>query len=137
MTPGEVHSADDELGLADEAMAEFQALRDMESRRGAISRLYYAVFHAARAALRVRGRYAKTHKGQMLVFNSEFAPAPILEQLLRSRGEADYGTKPFTMAAGEIDQAATDAAAFIADCRRIVAEARAVGPDEPDPPPDI
>ncbi len=52
----------------DEALEEAQLLLRAGDRAGAASRMYYAVFHAARAALILQGRYAKTHSGQITLF---------------------------------------------------------------------
>jgi uncharacterized protein (UPF0332 family) len=106
------------------------------AREDAASRLYYAVFHAARAALTVRGRYAKTHSGQITAFETTFGREPLLRRLFELRGKADYGRDPFTPSIPELEGVAQEAAGVIERCRRLVAEAVAAGPDEPDPAAD-
>lgn len=68
MTPGQRERAESELATAAEALREASALLDLGLSRGAVSRLYYAVFHAARAALVSCGLHAKTHSGQLTRF---------------------------------------------------------------------
>ena len=83
-----------ELDSADQALRAASVLRDGALLRDAVSRLYYAVFHAARAALLVDGRHAKTHSGQLTLFTTTFGPAPTARSLLELRIEADDGVEP-------------------------------------------
>lgn len=95
MTPGEAEHAISDVGHADEALREAALLLDAGSTAGAASRLYYAVFHAARAALTVKGASSRTHVGQITLFESTFGAAPILGKLLQLRIAADYGRVRF------------------------------------------
>lgn len=135
MTPGQGDRAAEELRLADQALRAARLLFDAGAREDGASRLYYAVFHAAGAALAVRGRYARTHSGQITLFHELYGPTPLLGQLFKLRAYADYTTEfKATMEelAGLVDEATT----FVERCRAVVVEALAAGPDEADPPPD-
>lgn len=79
-------------------------LLERGDRSGTANRLYYAVFHATRAALATRSRHAKTHSGQIAVFREAFGPEPLLDELLEVRGYADYGPyERFTQTLEELD----------------------------------
>jgi uncharacterized protein (UPF0332 family) len=137
VTPGQAEHAEDELRRADKALASAHVLLDLPAPADAASRLYYAVFHAARAALTIRGVYSKTHSGLIGLFVTEYGPAPILNTLLKLRAAADYEMAAFTEPQVRLLQRAEEAASFVERCREIVAKAVASGPDEPDPPPDL
>lgn len=137
MTPGEAELAEQELGLAAEALREALVLIDAGAPRGAISRLYYAAFHAARAVLAVRGLYTKTHSGQINLFTRILEPAPLLGRLFELRAAADYGEAKFVRSLEEVRDLATEAAIFVERCRELVSDAITRGADEPDPPPDL
>lgn len=135
MTPGQGDRAANELRLARQALRSARLLLDAGAREDAASRLYYAVFHGAGAALNVRGRYAKTHSGQITLFTEEHGPAPILGQLLMLRAYADYSTE-FKASTEALAELIEEAASFVEHCRALVAHALDAGPDEADPPPD-
>lgn len=137
MTPGEALAAHDELRAADEALQAGRALVELGFLRDAASRLYYAAFHAARAALTSRGVVTKTHSGQQSRFADIFGADPTLGRLLGTRSRADYGHGAFGETGDSLRGLAADAAAFVEKCRGLVAAAQAAGPDEPDPPPDL
>lgn len=137
MTPGQSDRAQSELRAADEALEAGRLALGRGLLRDATSRLYYAAFHAARAALTVKGIHAKTHSGLTSLFAETYGSAPILSTLLERRGEADYSFEEFGWSAEQVGRAATDAEAFLDRCRRIVDEALEEGPDEADPPPDL
>jgi uncharacterized protein (UPF0332 family) len=83
----------------------------------------------------VRGRYAKTHSGQIILFTEEHGHAPLLGQLLKLRAYADYSTE-FKASTEALSELIEEAAVFVERCRALVAHALDAGPDEPDPPPD-
>ncbi len=123
---------------ADEAMAGAELLLDAGNRAGAANRLYYAAFHAARAALATKGRYAKTHTGLISSFAQTFGEVPVLKKLFGIRAVADYGpAERFVETIDDLLRYRDDAKAFIDRCRAIVDEAGSRGPDESDPPPDL
>ncbi len=137
MTPGEIEYAQEELLNADEALREANLLLGADAFAGGANRLYYATFHATRGALGVHGLYAKTHSGQITMFERTFGVAPILRQLFTLRARADYTRAKFAASPEEMRQAAEGAKGFVERCREIVREAAAPGPDEPDPRPDL
>ena len=136
MTPGEVENAEENLRRADQALRVTRLLLEAGALEDAASRVYYSAFHAARAALTVRGRYAKTHSGQITLFEANFGPTPIIRDLFELRGQADYGAEPFRTSREELEDRLVQATAFVEQCRGLVTEISAAGPDEPDPPPD-
>ncbi len=136
MTPGQGELAAEDLRRADRVRAEATLLLDAGAREGGASRLYYAAFHAARAALAVRGRYAKTHSGMIKLFNQEFGNTPLLGRLFDLRATADYTREPFTVPLAEIEGYVGEVDALISQCRSIVDDAMAAGADEEDPPRD-
>jgi uncharacterized protein (UPF0332 family) len=135
VTPGQGDRAANELRLAHQALRSARLLLGAGAREDAASRLYYAVFQGAGAALSVRGRYAKTHSGQITLFTEEHGHAPLLGQLLKLRAYADYTTE-FKASTEALTELIEEAAAFVERCRALVAHALEVGPDEADPPPD-
>lgn len=137
MTPGEADFAASDLAQADNALREGELLLASGSGAGAVSRLYYAAFHSARAALTVKGLSSKTHRGQIALFEATFGAAPILGRLLQLRISADYGRARFEASANALRSTATEASAFVERCRVITEELRAAGADEADPPPDL
>lgn len=137
MTPGELDWARRELEEATGALDSALVLLERGDRSGAANRLYYAAFHANRAALATRGRHARTHTGQIAVFREVFGPEPLLDELLEVRGYADYGPyERFTQTLEELDGYRSRVERFLERCRSILDEAERAGPDEPDPAPD-
>lgn len=80
-------------------MAEAQHLFKNDFYEGSISRAYYAMFHAAEAALLDIGITASTHKGVHMMFGKHFVkakrlPAHLgrdLTDVFEARQAADYG----------------------------------------------
>lgn len=136
MTPGQADNAQSNLFMAGQALRVAKMALDAGAREDAASRLYYAVYHAAHAALMVRGLYSKTHSGQITLFEATFGATPLLGKLFELRLDADYLRKTFTTTAEELEGRLAEGAAFVERCRAVVAEATAAGPDEADPPPD-
>lgn len=112
---GQGASAAEELALAREELAAADQLAAALPRI-ALTRAYFAVFHAMRAALSAAGLEPKTHRGTLHLFNLHFvktgAYAPEVSRLgsrlQKYREEADYGTAFVIDAAGakvEIDAA--------------------------------
>lgn len=137
MTPGQRDRAESELVAAAESLREASVLLGLHLYRGTASRLYYAVFHAARAALTIRGLAAKTHAGQLNVFVRTFGPAPEVGRLLQMRLGADYRSDEFEADATQLRDLLGEAEAFVERCRAIVHDADNTGPNEPDPPRDL
>lgn len=136
MTPGQLEEAQAELHRAKRALEEARLLLGADSLEGAASRLYYAVFHAARAALVIGGRSSKTHSGQISLFVDTYGAAPVLGRLLELRARADYELGTFPESHERIAEDVVDAEAFLQRCADIVDEAATRGADDADPPPD-
>lgn len=137
MTPGQAEHAQDEMRLADQALRSASRLVDYGALEDASSRLYYAVFHAARACTTLKRLHSKTHSGLIDLYQQAYGSSPILGKLFDARGKADYEPEKYNTTAAEISHQIDEASAFIECCRSIVDEAIAGGPDEPDPPPDL
>jgi len=58
-----VSEAADALRAADRRLATARLLLDEEHHADAVSRAYYAMFHAAKALLAIEGSHPKTHSG--------------------------------------------------------------------------
>ncbi len=78
MTDGEAELAAREMRLSQQALGVARLALERDALEDAASRLYYAVFHAARAALIVRALRSKTHAGLIELFVSTFGAAPVL-----------------------------------------------------------
>lgn len=137
MNAGQRRRADDELDAAAKALRAADLLLDAGLVLDAISRLYYAVFHAARAALLVHGKHTKTHTGQVTQFIATFGPEPLLGRLLRLRIVADYTAADFDTGGTDVRTLFEQATGFVERCRGIVAAEVARGVNDPDPPPDL
>jgi hypothetical protein len=70
----------DEFALAQEMLDDAEANLKQARLRTAISRAYYAMFHAARAVLWSRGITPKTHKGLVQQFGLRLVKAGVVEK---------------------------------------------------------
>ena len=113
-------NAEAEIASAHEALRAAEALLSLALLRDAMSRAYYAVFHAARALLLLEGLEATTHAGVLrfvatdLVRTGKLDPRVnlLLTKLHAYRQASDY--------AYAFDIAASDAAEEIAQARAFV-----------------
>ena len=88
-----------EIGAAREALRASGSLLSLGLHRDAMSRAYYAAFHAARALLLLEGLEARTHAGvlrmvaERLVRTGKLEPKVnvLLAKLQGIRHESDYG----------------------------------------------
>ncbi len=116
-------SAKEEIISMDEDLAAARALIELGFLRPAMTRLYYAVFHAARALLFSEGLEPKTHEGVQHLLNLHFVRGGRLEpkwnriysRLQKYREEADYGSAIVFDREG-LDEESTAATEF---CSRI------------------
>jgi hypothetical protein len=89
----------EELRVAREELAAADQLIATALYRIALTRSYFAAFHAARAVLYAQGYDPKTHQGVLTLFNQHlvrpqhFEPlaARVLATLQKYREQADYG----------------------------------------------
>lgn len=88
----------DEVARMGQSLRAAEALLDLGLHADAISRAYYAAFHAVRALLLARGLEPKSHQGALHLLNTEFVRIGLLPSshnrllagLQRSRELADY-----------------------------------------------
>ncbi len=77
------------LARAERYLASSRALIDLGDHESAVSRAYYAMFYAARAALRERGVDARTHAGVVSEFGRVFVkPGEVARPHLSALGRA-------------------------------------------------
>lgn len=95
---GRRESALAELALADEELSIADSLLPAGFARVALTRAYFAVFHAARARLYAAGFEPRTHAGVQHLFNQHFVRTDrfepgvsrLMARLQKYREEADY-----------------------------------------------
>lgn len=117
----------EELAQSAEAMRAAEALVELSLHRDAMSRLYYAVYHAALALLLTEDLEPSTHRGLGVLVGLHFVKtgkvAPQLGVTLRRiqgyREAADY-TRGFVIPEDECRKELAEAAAFIDAVRAIV-----------------
>ena len=118
----ELRGAFETLALAD------KILREDGPRPEVVALLYYAIFHAARAAIWSRGTTAKTHRGLEARFHQEFIEPGILEShfltILRygreQREVADYDRIRFELSEDKIGSLAADAHRFLTRIQQLL-----------------
>ncbi len=114
------------LQNAEEALREAQVLFNNRLYRGALTRSYYAMFHAATAALLARGIQRRSHHALLAAFGQTFIKSGALDERLyrhlreafERRQQTDYE------AIVEVDRNATAqlierAIDFVDACRRL------------------
>jgi hypothetical protein len=95
---GKNAAASEELGRAREELSAAEHLLSMGLARIALTRAYFAAFHAVRAMLYSAGLEPRSHRGAMHLFNQHmvkgglFEPSSsrLLARLQKFREEADY-----------------------------------------------
>ena len=111
--------------------------------QNAVSRAYYAMMHAANAALAMKGLQAKTHKGTQTLFNEQLVqPGEVEKQRgrdlvrgQRRRTSADYDVSR-DVSESEAQEQCRGATAFLTEIRAHLRKA-GLDEDELDPvPPD-
>ena len=115
------------LRLAHDTLEEADVLIAESRWRGALNRLYYAAFYAARALLATRDLDSARHTGVIALFQQHFVktgvvPTTIGKTLPRSfetRQTSDYADVA-DLDENEVRQLRTDVVAFVAACERVV-----------------
>ena len=87
------------LGRARDALAEADVLASARRWNGALNRLYYALFYAARALLALKRLDSSRHSGVIALFQEHYVKpgtvsadiARVLPQAFARRQRADYG----------------------------------------------
>lgn len=121
---GRRSAATEELGLADEELRAADQLLATGLPRIALTRAYFACFHAVRSLLYADDLEPRTHKGTLHLFSlhhvksGRFEPAAgrLLARLQKYREEADYGESFVVDEAGAREEIAA-ARAFVAELR--------------------
>ena len=115
------------MDMAEEALQVARLALSSHHYADAVSRAYYAMLNAARAALSERDLYAKTHRGLWSLFSETFVKSGQLDsswskridqaRILREGG--DYGAKrPAPEAATNVVESAGE---FVAEIERLFA----------------
>ena len=120
-------NAGDELSRSEMCLNEARALIAASFPYGAVSRAYYAVFHAAQALLFSIGLEANGHKaivsmiGDHFVRSGRLSPqmGRLVSRLQRDREDADYASGA-VFTPEEAEKLLAQAEAFVAECRRLV-----------------
>lgn len=120
-----------ELKAAEEALKAASALLDLGLLRDAASRLYYSVFHAARALVFSAGVQPRSHEALRSLFARHFIKPGILSaeyskllgNLESTRLEGDYDTE-FALGVEQIRPDLEKAAAFLSAARAVLAAGR-------------
>ena len=111
--------AEASLERADKALRSAKRLLE-EFPEDAVSRAYYAMFHAARAILHVKGIKAKTHGAVISMFGKEIAEKGIVDKELGRilnrafdlRQKSDYEID-VEIKSGDVEEIVKDAERFI------------------------
>ena len=119
----------EELDKSAEELAAARTLRDAGIIRPAVTRVYYAAFHAARALLFAEGLEPRTHSGVQHLLNLHFFRQGRLEarwnrvlaRLQKFREKADYATV-FVIERDGLDEELAEAESFVERARRLLSE---------------
>ena len=115
------------LMRAREALAEADLLITGSRWNGALNRLYYALFYAARALLALKRIDSSRHSGVIALFKEHFVKtgsvsadiARALPQALARRQRSDYGDFAEAQAA-DVEALREDAERFVHACEEVV-----------------
>lgn len=115
------------LSRAREAFGEGEQLLAASGLMGAINRLYYAGFYAARALLAVRGVDSPRHSGVISLFQKHFVKtglisvdkAKALSRSFEKRQKSDYGDFS-TVTVEEARAIGDEIRAFIEECVQVL-----------------
>ena len=126
MTPSEA-LAQHRIARAHTALQEADLLMEQGHLSGALNRVYYAAFYAARAMLATRGLDSSRHSGVIALFQEHFVRtglvatdiARALPRAFEKRQTSDYGdfSEP---SSDEILSLRDQVRVFVASCERIV-----------------
>ena len=113
-------SVQEELALAREELRAARQLIDGALPRVAMTRIYYALFHAVRALLYGENLQPKSHRGTLNLFNLHFVKAGVfpagtsrmLSRLQRFREDADYA-QGFVITGDEAVEELDEAETFV------------------------
>lgn len=120
-------SESDLIAKADRALESARLLQSGGHHEACISRAYYAMRHAAQAALLSKGESPSTHQGVISRFGEIFVKTGILPQrsgkdfsrALERRLVSDYDSRA-SLNAGDADRTLRDAEEFVARVRSLL-----------------
>ena len=130
--------ANHRLASARETFKEGDHLLRAGFRSGAVSRFYYAAFHAARALLATRELESSKHSGVIALFNREFVKtgrvskeaSKALSEAFADRSEADYADfRAFEES--EVETIRVKVKALLDEVKTLISGSPAVGEDGP------
>ncbi len=109
------------LGKADDALIQADALSAIDQHFGAVNRAYYAVFYASLAILLTKGLGSSKHSGALALFDREFVKTQEVDKkwskmyhtLFELRATGDYA-KLTDVSKVQTDKALQDAKEFVA-----------------------
>ena len=115
------------LARARDAFTEGEHLRTRGAFTGAISRFYYAAFHAARSLLATREVDSARHSGVISLFQRHFVKSGLMEpdrakalpRSFEKRQDAEYGDFA-TVSADEAARTRDEVRAFVEECGRVL-----------------
>jgi hypothetical protein len=116
------------LARSDEELAAARTLGEARLFRPAMTRVYYAAFHAARALLFAEGLEPRTHEGVQHLLNTHYIRPGRMEtrwnrvvaRLQKFREEADYGGE-FVLDESALTEELAAAQAFCQRARELLA----------------
>lgn len=118
------------VNRAKETLSETRLLLDAGHLNGAVNRLYYAAFYAARAILATKGLDSSKHSGVISLFNREFVKEGIIPRVhgktltkaFKLRSEGDYQDfKSFTRE--EIEKLLRDVTELVTEIEKAIYDA--------------
>jgi len=115
------------LGRAKEAFAEGEYLLTNSAFMGAVNRLYYAAFYAARSLLALTEMDSSRHSGVITLFQKHFVKsglikadtAKALPRAFEKRQKSDYGDFS-TVTAKEARSVRDEVKTFVEECARVL-----------------
>jgi uncharacterized protein (UPF0332 family) len=121
------------LRLAHDTLHEADALIAENRWRGALNRLYYAAFYAARAMLATRDLDSARHSGVIALFQQHFVKTDVVSSAIgktlarsfETRQTSDYADVA-DLHEDDVRQLKADVVAFVAACERAVGQLIAV-----------
>ncbi len=126
---GRAEASADEARRAEEELRAAEQLISADLSRIALTRTYFAAFHAVRAVLFAHGHEPRSHQGALHLFNLHFvksgtyetATSRLLARLQKFREEADYG-EAFVIDRDGAEHELQAAKAFVARTREHLAQ---------------
>ena len=129
MTPEVEALARHRLARAREALDEGEHLLAGKRAVGAVNRLYYAAFYAAKALLATREMDSARHSGVIALFHTHFVRTGLVEtdraralsRAFEKRQKGDYGDFA-TVTLEEAGELREEARSFVEECQRVLDE---------------